>query len=66
MLEELKAMLDTAEKHLAKSSGHLVVASESGPVSIHLVKAVINEIERQQGEIESLKKQMVEMQNAKG
>ena len=62
MLEELKARLETEEQHLAKSDGHMAMFSVNGPVSINLVKAVIKEIERQQGEIESLKKQLAEIQ----
>lgn len=66
MTEELKARLEKEEQFLAKSGGNMAMFSENGPVSIHLVKAVINELERQQGEIDSLKKQLSDMRKAKG
>ena len=57
-LPELKAKVENEREHLKKSKGSIVSFTESGPTSMALIDALVAMLETQQGQIETLEKNL--------
>jgi hypothetical protein len=57
-LDELKAKVEDHRESLKGKSGHMVYFSETGPVGIGLIDAIVATMEAQQRRIEEIEKQI--------
>ena len=57
-IEELKREVEAYREDLKAKPGHLVASSETGPVGISLIEAIVATLETQQQRIEELEKQI--------
>jgi len=59
-VDELKRKVDAYRKDLKAKSGKAVVFSETGPVGISLIEAIVAALETQQRQSEKLEKEVDE------
>lgn len=55
-VDELKGKLASERSHAAESKGRMVSWSENGPASLGMVAALVEVVERQQAELDELRK----------
>jgi len=57
-IDELKVKVEKERTNLEKKTGQIVQFSKNGPISIHLIDAIVQVIEEQQKTINELKSKL--------